>query len=133
MPARSFIGSVLFSLAFAAAGGLAASDPAQAQDYPSQPVKLVVPYPPGGPVDAIARRFADQMARQTNHPFVVDNRAGGGGSIGAATVAGAKPDGHTLLLTIPDALINVVTLIRNLPYDPRKDFAFVSQMRTRRR
>lgn len=107
---------------------LGAPAAAQAQPYPAKPVRIVIPYPAGGPVDAIGRRLAEALQRQTGQPFVIDNRSGASGSIGADAVAKAAPDGYTLLLTIPDALINVASIIRNLPYDPRKDFAFVTQV-----
>lgn len=111
-----------------AAAALAVAPAALAQAYPTKPVRLVVPYPAGGPVDAIGRRLAEQLQQQTGQPFIVDNRGGASGSLGADAVAKAAPDGYTLLLTIPDALINVVSTIRNLPYDPRRDFAFVTQV-----
>ena len=101
---------------------------ALAQAWPAKPVRVVVPYPAGGPVDAIGRRLAEALQQQTGQPFVIDNRSGASGSIGADAVAKAPPDGYTLLLTIPDALINVVSTLRSLPYDPRKDFAFVTQV-----
>ena len=121
-PKRPFLAALLLTLCGWAAPGLAQTG------YPAQPVRLVVPYPAGGPVDAIARRYAEQLSRQMGQPFVIDNKAGASGSIGANSVATAKPDGHTLLLTIPDALINVTALLKQLPYDPQKDFVFITQI-----
>jgi len=111
-----------------AIAALACAPLALAQTWPAKPVRVIVPYPAGGPVDAIGRRLAESLQKQTGQPFLIDNRSGASGSIGADAVAKAAPDGYTLLLTIPDALVNVVSIIRNLPYDPRKDFAFVTQV-----
>lgn len=99
-----------------------------AATYPARAVRVIVPYPVGGPIDAIGRRLAEGLQRETGQPFVVENRAGASGSIGADAVAKAAPDGHTLLFTIPDAVINVASTVRHLPYDPRKDFAFITQV-----
>lgn len=99
-----------------------------AQAYPDKPVRIVVPYPVGGPVDAIGRKLAASLQAKTAQPFLVENRGGAGGSIGADVVAKAAPDGYTLLLTIPDALINVVATVAKLPYDAKTDFAFITQV-----
>lgn len=81
--------------------------PAQtrAQDYPDHTVKIVVPYPPGGGTDAFARFLADQLSQRSPHRFLVENLAGANGGIGTAAVAGAKPDGHTLLIASPGTLL----------------------------
>jgi tripartite-type tricarboxylate transporter receptor subunit TctC len=114
-----------FIVALAAlALGLAA--PACADDYPSRTVTLVVPYPPGGSVDGVARILADKLSQAFNSPFIVENRAGGAaGTVGANAVAKAEPDGYTLLLT---ASIHVTTpfLFKNMPYDVVKDFTPIS-------
>jgi tripartite-type tricarboxylate transporter receptor subunit TctC len=114
-----------FMVALAAlAIGFAA--PAVAEDYPSRTVTLVVPYPPGGSVDGVARILADKLSQAFNAPFIVENRAGGAaGTVGANAVAKAEPDGYALLLT---ASIHVTTpfLFKNIPYDVVKDFTPIS-------
>src|SRR6202165_5776220 len=78
-----------------------AVSPAHAQDaYPSKPIALIVPFPPGGVADIVARPAADAMSRVLNAPIVIENKAGAGGAIGMAYVAKAKPDGYTLLLSL---------------------------------
>ena len=88
------------TLAIAAGGALATLRSAAAQsDYPSRPVTIAVPFPAGGSTDAVARILAQRLTTDLGQPFVVDNRPGANGTIGSATVARARPDGHTLLLT----------------------------------
>jgi len=97
----------------------------RAQAFPSRPVRLIAPYPPGGGIDTVARLIAGPMAEQLGQAVVVENRAGAGGSIGAAAAAQAPPDGHTMLL---DALGHVINplLIRDLSFDYARAFAPVS-------
>ena len=96
-----------------------------AQTFPSRPVRLIAPYPPGGGIDTVARLIAGPMSEVLGQSVVVENRAGAGGSIGAAAASQAPPDGHTLLL---DALGHVINplLIRDLPFDYARAFAPVS-------
>lgn len=95
--------------------------------WPNRPVRIVVPFPPGGTTDLLARLLAEQLGPRTGGSFVVENRAGAGGSVGAEVVAKAEPDGHTLLMcTIGTASINY-GLYKNLTYKP-EDFAAVSNM-----
>jgi tripartite-type tricarboxylate transporter receptor subunit TctC len=96
-----------------------------AQTWPSRPVKLVVPYPPGGPTDIVARVVAERLASQTGQSFIVDNRPGAGGNIGAEMVAKAPADGYTLLIATTAHAINM-SLFKNLGYDVQRDFAAVS-------
>ena len=98
---------------------------ALAQAWPSRPVKLVVPYPPGGPTDIVARVIAERMQAQTGLPFIVDNRPGAGGNLGAELVAKAPADGYTLLVATTAHAINK-SLFKNLNYDVLKDFSAVS-------
>jgi len=99
------------------------SDASVAADYPSRPVTLVVPYPPGGGVDAMARVVAQKLSEALHQSFVVDNRGGGGGTIGTRAVSRAAPDGYTLLLGHTGTISINPSLYQNLRMDPRKDFA----------
>ena len=108
--------------AIAATLGAAAPRPALAQDaYPSRPVRVVVPWAPGGAVDTIARRVAQRLSEQMGQPFVVENKAGATGTIGAAEVARAKPDGYTLL-AMDNTYAMLPYLFHRLPFDHAKAF-----------
>lgn len=117
-------------LLLVAAGALAFSGAALAQDYPTRSVKIVVPFPPGGSNDIIARIVAQKLSERTGQPFVVENRGGAGGNLGAEVVANAEPDGYTLLLTAPPPLTINAELYKNLKFDPAKAFAPVSLVAT---
>jgi tripartite-type tricarboxylate transporter receptor subunit TctC len=98
---------------------------AQEGVYPSRPVRLIVPFPPGGSVDIVARLLGPALSASLGQPIVIDNRSGASGNIGTELAARAKPDGYTLLLhTIP--FVGNVHLYEKLPYDPLGDFAPVS-------
>ena len=92
-------------------------------DYPVRPVTLVVPYPPGGGVDAMARVVAAKLSDALRQQFIVDNRAGAGGTIGTRAVAQAVPDGYTLLLGHTGTISINPSLYAHAGYDPRKNFA----------
>src|SRR4051812_23929680 len=95
---------------------------AHAQQYPSRPIRLVVPFPPGSAADIIARAMEPQLREKLAQPIVVDNRGGAGGNIGAELTAKSAPDGYTLLMaTIGTHAINY-TLYSKLPYHPVRDF-----------
>jgi len=98
---------------------------AQAQTYPTKPVRMVVGFPPGGAVDIVARIIGKRLGENLNTPIVVDNRPGAGSAIGAEVTAKAPPDGYTLFLTAGSIAINV-GLQKHPPYDPVKDFAAIS-------
>jgi len=102
---------------------LAALGGAAGADYPARPVTLVVPYPPGGGVDAMARVVAAKMSDALHQQFIVDNRPGAGGTIGTRAVAQAAPDGYTLLLGHTGTISINPSLYTHAGYDPRKDFA----------
>src|SRR4051812_27908631 len=101
---------------------------AGAQDnWPSRPVKVVVPSSPGGGTDVYARILAQALSEALKQPFVVENRPGASGNIGAAAVAKAAPDGYTFLVSANPALSVNPALYRNLPYDAGRDFAPVAR------
>jgi tripartite-type tricarboxylate transporter receptor subunit TctC len=105
-----------------------ASAAAWAQPYPAKPVTLIIPFPAGGSTDIVGRIAADAMAKELGQPFVVDNRGGAGGAIGAKAIADAQPDGYTLgLATVSTHVVNPVVR-SDLRYDPLKDFTLISQI-----
>jgi tripartite-type tricarboxylate transporter receptor subunit TctC len=112
-----------------AACALSLSLPLAAQTFPSKPVRLIVPYAPGGSVDLLARVMRDGLQDALGQPVVVENRAGAGGAIGVEAAAKSPPDGHTLLLSGSGA-ITVNVHLTKLPYDPAKDLAPVSMLTT---
>ena len=99
---------------------------AHAQSYPSRPVRIVVPFPPGGPLDLTTRLLAEKLTASMKQPFVVENRAGAAGNIGTASVAKASGDGHTLLLVLDTPLTVNPWLYAKLPFEPVQDFAPIS-------
>ena len=94
-----------------------------AQSYPSKPVRLIVPFPPGGAVDYYARAVQGRLAETLGQPILIENRAGAGGMVGADLVAKSPPDGHTLLIGNIAALAMNVGVYPKMTYDPAKDFA----------
>jgi tripartite-type tricarboxylate transporter receptor subunit TctC len=92
------------------------------EGYPSRPVKFVVPFVAGGPLDVTARLVGQKLGERWGKPVVVENQAGGSGSIGAAAVARAQPDGYTLLFTVDIPLTMYPAVAKQLPYNPRTDF-----------
>lgn len=111
--------------AFAAACTLV--PPVAAQGWPARPVRMIVPYAPGGGIDTVARTLAQKLTEQLGVTFVVENRPGAAGVLGTELVAKAAPDGHTLLASSTEFAINPVMRSR-LPYDPLRDFAPISQL-----
>ncbi|MCR0982555.1 Bug family tripartite tricarboxylate transporter substrate binding protein [Roseomonas populi] len=99
---------------------------AAAQSFPDKPIRLLVPFPPGGPVDLSARIVAQALSEELKTSVVVENRSGAGGVVGTDAVAKAQPDGYTLGFSSTGAVAVNVTLLPNNPYDSRKDFAPVS-------
>jgi tripartite-type tricarboxylate transporter receptor subunit TctC len=95
---------------------------ALAQSYPAKPIRLIVPYAPGGGVDIVARAVGQELGKRINQPVVVENRTGAGGNIGSETVAKAPPDGYTLLMASPANTINS-SLYTKMPYDPLRELA----------
>lgn len=111
-----------------AAGALAT--PAFAQAWPSRPIRMVVPFPPGSSPDIIARLISEPLGQALGQPVVVDNRPGAGGNVGTAAVAKAAPDGYTFLFTIQGPLVTAPLLSTHLNYDPAKDLAPVTLVAT---
>jgi tripartite-type tricarboxylate transporter receptor subunit TctC len=109
-------------------GGLCVTAAAHAENYPSKPVTLIVPFAPGGTTDIVGRILAEHLSRQLGQPVVVENRGGAGGAIGAAAIAKAAPDGYTLgIATVSTHAVNPACQ-EKLAYDPIKDFAAVSNI-----
>jgi tripartite-type tricarboxylate transporter receptor subunit TctC len=116
-------------LKYVLTGLLVASSAAWAQGFPSKPLRILVPFPPGGGTDVAARALGDQMAKEFGQPVLVENRPGGNSIIATEALARSAPDGHTLLLTTDFHSINAAFGLA-LPYDSLKDFAFVAQVST---
>ncbi|MDM0051233.1 tripartite tricarboxylate transporter substrate binding protein [Variovorax sp. J22R115] len=112
----------------AAMPALPVASTAHAQTFPTKPVTLVVPFPPGGPTDAMARTLAAEIKDHLGQPMIVENRAGAGGNIGADYVARAEADGHTLLFGTSGPLAINASLYRKINYDPVKSFTPVIQI-----
>jgi tripartite-type tricarboxylate transporter receptor subunit TctC len=106
-----------------------AADATLAQSYPTRPVKMIVPFPAGGPTDFMARLIADRLSSALGQTIVIENRGGGaGGSVGAKAAATAEPDGYTLLLTPPGPLTVAPAVYKKLDYDPVKDFVPIAML-----
>lgn len=118
-PVSKLAASALW-VAFAAGSALA-------QTYPAKPVRVLVPFPPGGGVDVVARTFTPRFSEAWGQPVIVENRPGAGGNIAADLVAKAPPDGYTILTTTTGHAV-APSLYRKLPFDPVKDFAPVTQI-----
>jgi tripartite-type tricarboxylate transporter receptor subunit TctC len=110
------------ALAIAAAGLLAAPSLARADSWPSRPVTMILPFAAGGGTDLLARALAQDLSERLGQQFVVDNRAGAGGNIGAGAVAKAAPDGYTIMFGTPGPLANNKLMYKNLPFDPEQAF-----------
>jgi len=99
----------------------------RAQSFPSKSIRLIVPFPPGGPADVLGRVYAEKLSAAWSQPVIVENRAGAAGNIGSDMTAKAAPDGYTILLIASSHVINSA-LYDKLPYDPIKDFTPLSQV-----
>ena len=123
---RIFLAAIL-----AAALGQAATGPGAAQTYPVRTIKIIVPFPAGGPSDVVARLLAERLSPALGQTVIVENRPGGaGGSIGAKAVVAADPDGYTLLLCPVDVLTEVPFVYKNVDYDAVKSFAPIALLMT---
>ncbi|MBV8032743.1 MAG: tripartite tricarboxylate transporter substrate binding protein [Betaproteobacteria bacterium] len=114
----------------AALAALAASLAAHAEDFPSRPVRIVVPWPPAGNIDLTARALAPALGEALGQQVIVDNRGGAGGRIGTAEVARSTPDGYTLLLGSSGTLTTGPAVFRNIAYDPIRDFVAVGAIQS---
>ena len=112
----------------ALAAGLLVAGSALAQSYPVRPVTVINPWTPGGPADAVARPILQKLSERLGQQFVVENRAGANGVIGSAMVARARPDGYTLLFSHVGPITISPALQRDMPYDPVKDLAPITQV-----
>ncbi len=112
-----------------AALSLALAQPAVAQSYPSQPIRMIIPFGAGSGTDQVARALAQAIGKASNATVVVDNRPGGNGFIATQAVVNAEPDGYTMLLTTNSTHAAAEALYKNLPYDPVKDFTPVALLR----
>ena len=102
---------------------------AQAQTYPNRPIKVIVPFPPGGPTDGMARIISDRLGMTLGQSIIIENRGGGaGGSVGAKAVATADPDGYTILMTPGGSLTSGPAVHKDIGYDPFKDFTPVAKL-----
>lgn len=117
---------IRFSVAAIAA--LSLNAPAFAQEYPSRPIRIVIPFAPGGVSDLILRAVSDPLAKILGQSIVGDNRGGAGGTLAAGQVAKATPDGHTLMLGNIGNLAIAPSLYKSLPYDPQRDFAPIGML-----
>jgi len=113
----------------AASAAFMAGGPAAAEEaWPARPVRVVVPYAAGGGLDVVARLVVERLGTRLGQSFVIDNRTGASGMVGADAVAKARADGYTLLATVADTQINNTVLFKHLPYDPLNDFVPITQM-----
>ena len=115
---RGFLAAILLGLSFAA----------QAQPYPTKPIRLIVPFSPGGITDSCGRVVAEHLSRRLGQQIIVDNRAGASGNIGSQQAALADADGYTLLLVPDSNMLISPHVYKNLPYDPLKDFMPVGKV-----
>ncbi len=110
--------------------GATAARPARAQSYPSKPIRLIVPFSPGGPADVMGRIVTQPMSVALGQSFIFENRPGAGGTIGARMAAQADPDGYTLMLANTSTLIIAPAVYRNADYEPVKNFAPIAAFGT---
>jgi tripartite-type tricarboxylate transporter receptor subunit TctC len=125
MPIKRSILAAAAALAIAPAAAQGPLD-GDAKDYPSRAIRIIVPFPAGGPADIVARFVGQRISEDWGQPVVIDNRAGGNTAIGAQAAARSAPDGYTLFVPMDTTLVMNPLVTPNLPYDPLKDFAPIS-------
>ncbi len=128
-PSRRDVFRNLGALATAAAGALLGMRSAKAAAYPDRPIRIIVPFAPGGPTDIMGRILATHLGDAIGGTVVVENRGGAGGNIGMGVAARSEPDGYTLLLTTSAYVVNP-SLYAHSPYDPYQDFAPIAELAT---
>ena len=109
-------------------GMLCAAGVAWSQAYPTRLVRVIVPFPPGGANDIVGRIVLSKLSEQMGQQFIIENRAGAGGTVGSAVVAQSKPDGYTLLIQTAASHVSNAHLYTKLPYDPLRDFVGISPL-----
>jgi tripartite-type tricarboxylate transporter receptor subunit TctC len=119
---------VAASLAAISTGILGLTAPAGAQIFPSRPVTLIVPFPPGGVIDTTARVIEGELSRELGQPIIIENKGGSGGNLGTQMVARAQPDGHTILMVPNATVVMNPHTFKNYPIDPAKDLAGVAMV-----
>lgn len=119
---RKIVSKLLTCMAAALGMTMLSAPAAHAQDYPTRPIRLIVPQPPGGPTDTVARIVAQKLSEKWGQPVIVENRPGGGTNIGTDLVAKSAPDGYTLVVGTVQHIVNQF-IYNTLPFDPVKDFA----------
>lgn len=119
---------IMVALLVAGICSAAAAD--DAPQYPNRTIRMIVPFPPGGPADTIARIVGQKMSEHWGQPVIIENRAGGNTTIGAVLVAKSPPDGYTLLVAMDVTMVMNPLVTKNLPYDPLKDFTPVTLLNT---
>jgi tripartite-type tricarboxylate transporter receptor subunit TctC len=119
---------VAASLAAISTGILGLTAPAGAQIFPSRPVTLIVPFPPGGVIDTTARVIEGELSKELGQPIIIENKGGSGGNLGTQMVARAQPDGHTILMVPNATVVMNPHTFKNYPIDPAKDLAGVAMV-----
>jgi tripartite-type tricarboxylate transporter receptor subunit TctC len=127
---KSRTGPIAASLVFAAAALLSTDSASAQENYPDHSIRLIVPFPPGGQTDTVARHLGARMTSSLGQQWIVDNRAGAAGGIGAAEAAHSRPDGYTLLIATSSTHAINPTAMSNVTYDPVKDFAPITVLGT---
>jgi tripartite-type tricarboxylate transporter receptor subunit TctC len=112
-------------IALALAASFGGAGPAGAQGYPTRPVTMIVPFPPGGVIDSTARMIEGELSKELGQPIVIENKGGSGGNLGAQLVSRAQPDGHTILIAPNATIVTNPFTFKNYPIDPVKDLAAV--------
>jgi len=121
-------GRILLATVLAIGFSAAAVGAASAQSYPSKPIKMIVPFPPGGPIDVMGRLVGDRMSAALGQNVIIENRPGAGATIGSRAVASAEPDGYTLLFGSSGSLAVTPALYKNAGYDPIKSFVPIAMV-----